>query len=61
MTPELHALAREIAHKHTPRCTGGQPGGYYETSGRYHSKKCDALAADIAAALGADIQKAERS
>lgn len=41
--------AREIAHRHCPRCTGGQemhvPCGGDRV--RYHSKACDRLTEDI--------------
>lgn len=47
--PDLLEIARTVAHRHTTKCTGGQIQG--SDGMRWHSKKCDALTADIYVAL----------
>jgi hypothetical protein len=47
--PDLMKIAIGIAHRHSPRCTGGQSQG--GDGRRWHSKACESLTADIYVAL----------
>jgi hypothetical protein len=47
----LSERARAIAHKHSPRCTGGTGHGCGGDGARYHSGTCERLYLDIVHAL----------
>lgn len=53
----MSEIAREIAHKHTTRCTGDTGYSQGGDGTRYHSKRCDELTAEIEAALSASLSK----
>lgn len=50
--------ARAVAHANMPRCTGGTGHGPGGDGPRWHSAKCDALAADILNAMRSGLHHA---